>query len=127
MTSGDRARGGLPPAALLALLAGESNAEVAKLAGMSERTLRRRLADPGVKREIRDAREWQINGPVVGGLAGAAPKAVRALVELLDCGNETVRVAAARAILDGLLKYREHGDLSARLAEIEAALAGRDA
>ncbi len=123
MSLGDRVHRGLPPAALVALLAGRPLQEVADHAGCSERTIRRRLADPVIAREVREARAMAVE-LIANSLADAGPKAVATLVRLLDSANDAVAVASAKSILDALIRYREHGDLAAQLAELRAKLEG---
>jgi hypothetical protein len=95
----------------------------AAVAGMSERTAYRRLADPGFKRRVSELRGRmvdQASGLFADGLAGAA----RTEVKLTKSKDERVRLAAARQIVEHALAIRAHADLSARLAELESQLIG---
>ena len=55
----------------------------------------------------------------VGMLAAASSEAVLCLRHLLTGGGESVRLGAARAILEAAVKFRESEELEARIAELE--------
>lgn len=108
--------------AVAALAAGRTIAAAAREAGISERTLRRRLADTGFAAQVHAARA-RIIEEAVGRLAGAAAGAIETLVRLLTSANEPVVVSAAKGLLDNLLRYRAAHDLDERLTRIEDAVA----
>lgn len=104
------------------LARGVSVAEAAELAGLSERTVYRRLEEDGFRREVANHRRALIDAGV-GALAEAVREAVETLQELQrDAESETVRARAATAILAHLPALREHGELADRLDELEARL-----
>lgn len=99
-------------------------AEAARLAGLSERTVHRRLEEEGFRREVAHYRDRLVDAGV-GALAEAVREAVEVLQELQrSAESEHVRVRAARAILAHLPVLREHGELAERLDELEARLEG---
>lgn len=105
-----------------ALAAGATIQEAAELAGVSSRTVDRRLANP----EFR-ARVEEIKGGLVGNitdrLTGQALGAVEVLVELFDNSIPRIRLQSAKAILDATLKYREANQLEERIRALEQAIA----
>ena len=110
--------------AVIALAAGETIAAAARQAGCSTRTISRWLDDPDFVAKIERERATII-GQAVSRLGAAAGRSVEVLVELLGDILPTVRLSAARAVLDGLLKLRQEVEVERRLAAIEAKLAGK--
>ncbi len=95
--------------------------EAARLAGMSERTARRRLADPEFAQSVQSLTA-QLSSEVAAGLTALAPEALRTLGELMRRGNKAeVRQRAATAVLTLGLRYREGQDAQRRLAVLESA------
>jgi hypothetical protein len=83
-----------------ALARGETIARAAAQAGVSERTVYRRLSEPGFRTQISEARGILID-QATGQLVGATEAAISSLIELLSANAETVRLGgAARALLD---------------------------
>lgn len=105
---------------LLALAAGATIPQAAKSSGVSESTARRRMEDPAFQDQLRKLRS-QVFDSVMGQLTFAASGAVRTLRKLMaDEGvSDTVRLGAARAILEHCGKLRGELDLEARIAELE--------
>ncbi len=117
MTAGDRKTA---ETTLLAALAGGATVqEAAGQAGVSEATAYRRLREPTFCQQLAEARAELIKR-AVGKLAGASSDAVAALRRLLDAKSEAVQLAAARSILELAIKLREHEELEARIAALEA-------
>jgi HEAT repeat protein len=110
------------PTLIAALAAGASIREAAEAAGVGERTVYRRLQDPDFKRRVTQARSAFISG-AVGKLAEASIEAVATMRELLSAKSESVRLSAARAILEIGPKLREHTELEERIAALEEATA----
>jgi hypothetical protein len=111
---------------LLAALAGGAPVEeAARRAGLSTRTAYRRLADPLFARRLAAARDELISS-ALGELVESASEAVATLRALLSAPDERVRLGAAKATLDQLLRLRETLALSQRLALLEQQLAKRD-
>lgn len=103
---------------LAALVTGLTVEAAAKKAGMSERTVYRRLQDAAFKREIEEAR-GELVTRTMAALCTAGLSAVATLVQLLSSPLQTVRLGAARAIIELGTKLREHVELDQRLRRIE--------
>jgi hypothetical protein len=113
-------------ALVLALAAGNTAADAARQAGVSERTAFRRLADPGFRRRVTEARADMVSrgiGTLAAGMAGAADT----LRKLLTAGTGAVQLGAARAILELSVKLRESAEFEARLAALEDSQYGQPA
>lgn len=82
-------------------LEGFTPREIADQIGVSERTVYRWFEDPDVRAEL-ERRRQEIAAEARRILAGAATKAARTLVELLDCNAPRVRLDAAIALIDRL-------------------------
>jgi len=83
------------------LARGASRAEAGRLAGVAERTVYHRLADPAFKARVGELQALLI-GEAVGRLVAAAGSAVDQLAELMKTADsDAARVSAARAILKG--------------------------
>ena len=113
----DRSGGG---PLVAALAAGATLVDAARQAGVSERTVRRRLDDPAFCQQVDEARAAMLT-QAVARLTAASVAAVETLQTLLAAEPAFVRLAAARAILDLGLKYREHHDLTERVLALELA------
>lgn len=110
-------------ALLIAMLAsGSTIKDAANSAGVSERTARRRLDDPGFCQRVNEAQAALV-GQATGVLAAGMTEAAETLKSLLQAQSERTRLSAARAILWLGLKVRETAELEARLLEIEKAMA----
>ncbi len=105
-------------ALLLALAGGASATEAARKAGVSERTAFRRMQDPEFQRSIAQARDKMVEN-ALGQLAEASVTAVRTLRALCAARSETVRLKAARSLLELTMRMREHVDFGARIAALE--------
>ena len=108
---------------LVAALAGGATVrDAARQAGVSERTVYRRLDDPEFSRGVTEARAELVTRAVAM-LAEAGTEAVRTLRALLADGTPpAVRLGAARAVLELGTKLRESEELEQRLATLEGQL-----
>lgn len=97
MTSGGRKAANT--AIIAALAAGCTQAEAARRAGVSERTVRRRLEDITFTELVETAR-GELLDRTVGKVADAATRGVETLEGLLDADSERVRLGAARALVE---------------------------
>ena len=104
--------------AIAALLSCPTIVEAAQLAECGERTLYTWLDDPAFRTELRAAEDAVVD-TAVRALATAGGKAVSALADLVENGNAPVRLKAADAILNHLLKLRELRNLEGRITELE--------
>jgi hypothetical protein len=105
---------------LVAALAGGAVAlEAAEAAGVSERTVRRRLADAAFVDRVEAARVEVVDNAVarVSASALAAVDTLRAL--MTPDVSPSVRLGAAKAILEYGIRLRAESELSERLAAIE--------
>jgi hypothetical protein len=86
---------------------------------VSERTVRRRLADPAFQRRLQELRA-DILQRTAGTLTAASTESVRTLLELQKAATPaSVRSGAARSVLELGIKLRESADLEARIAALE--------
>lgn len=110
-------------AALVAALAGGATTrDAAKAAGIGERTAYSRMADPAFKAQVQAARAELIEHAVAR-LAKASTTAVATLEQLLGKAMPpTVRLGAARAVLELGAKLREAEELEARISALEERL-----
>src|SRR5262249_32314147 len=107
---------------LLALACGATVESAARQAGVAPRPVHRRLDDPAFPQRLQALRADMI-GRTERSLTAAATEAVRTLVELLKPTTPaTVRLGAARAVLEMSLKVREVTDLEQRLLALEQQL-----
>jgi len=110
-------------AALIAALAsGATNEEAATRAGVSLRTVGRRLADPVFADDLATARR----DLVTRSMSRLTDNSVRAADVLLDIAENaeapaSARVSAARATIELGSRLREQVDLEGRIAALEAA------
>ena len=112
-------------ALLLALACGATVESAARAAGLGQRTVFRRLADPEFQRRLQGLRADMVQR-AAGTLTAAASESIRTLLELLQSVNPAaVRLGAARTILDMGIKMREVADLEERLTALEQQFVAR--
>jgi hypothetical protein len=109
----------------LAVASGTSLREAARSAGISESTAYRRLKDPAFCRRVSEIRTSFLN-EAVGRLSEAANEAVSTLKALLASRTDSVRLGAARTILELGPKLREQAELEERITALEREAAGVD-
>jgi hypothetical protein len=107
----------------LAVASGTSVREAAAAAGLSERTAYRRLQDPSFRRRVSEFRTSFLS-EAVGRLSEAANEAVSTLKALLTSRTDSVRLSAARIILELGPKLREQAELEERITALERVAAG---
>ena len=103
---------------LSALAAGGPIEQAASAAGVSQRTVYRRLAEPGFRARLAASRD-QLVVEALGELAASATEAAATLRRLLWARDERVQLGAARVLLDQLLRMRETVELAERVAALE--------
>jgi hypothetical protein len=108
---------------LLALAAGQTVRDAARTAGIGERTATRRLADPEFRRRVAELRAEMVSR-ALGQMADGMADAAGTLRNLLKAKADTVKLGAARALLELGVKLRESVELEQRLADLEQRLAG---
>ena len=104
-----------------ALAQGKTHAEAGRIAGMSARTVRRRLQDDDFGARVEQARA-EVTSAAAAQLAGLYPRAIGALSDLLDDKEGSVRLRAAQAVLKAGPELKAHTDFEQRLLEIESSV-----
>ena len=112
--------------ALAALLSQPTHKQAAAVAGISERLLRDYLSDPEFKQEYRSRLDQILNEATQTAKRAMTP-AVQTLVEICTDTkrSDTVRIAAARSIIDAGLRLHDAVEVSERLDNIEKQAAER--
>jgi hypothetical protein len=106
---------------LVAALAGGATYDRAgAAAGISARTVRRRMADPGFRARVREASS-ELARAVAAHLTASSVTAVDRLSVLLDGPDPRVQLAAVRLVLDAALRHREAVELEERMSALEQA------
>ncbi|HEY1376613.1 MAG TPA: hypothetical protein VGF55_07455 [Gemmataceae bacterium] len=105
-----------------ALAAGTPIGTAATQAGVSRRTVERKLARPDFRRLVADLR-GELVARALGRLADTMTRAADALAALLDTPDDRVRLRTARAVLSLGVRLRDSVDLTERVHELEQDLA----
>ncbi|HEY4260200.1 MAG TPA: hypothetical protein VGM98_08570 [Schlesneria sp.] len=104
---------------LIACLAsGKSTQVAAAEAGISERTVYRRLEEPEFRQNMVDLRGRMVDC-LTSRLTEASNNAFERLQILLTADSEYVQLGAARAILDQMLRLRNMVEFETRLTRVE--------
>jgi hypothetical protein len=111
-------------ALLSALAFGATVEHAARKAGLTERTVYRRLAEPAFRARLDEIRR-DATVRTSGMLTGAALGAVKTLVDLQQDVSvpAAVRRGAARDVLEMNVKYRDAAEIEQRVAALEDRLA----
>jgi hypothetical protein len=109
--------------ALAALLSQPTIAQAAAVAGISESTLARWLAEPSFRARYREARRLVVE-QAISTLQQATSEAAEALQRNLTCGVPAAEISAAKTILDQAFRGMEVIDLAAEVAELKRQLDG---
>jgi hypothetical protein len=117
--NGQRGREQADSLIITGLAAGLTYKKVAEQAGVSEKTVRNRLAQPEFRRKVAEARASLVEGTMAQ-LVAAGTEAVEALRRLLQAESESVQLGAARSLIELSSKLRESHDLETRIAALEA-------
>jgi hypothetical protein len=109
-------------ALVVALACGASAEGAAQKAGVSLRTVYRRLAEPDFRAQVEEART-EMTARAVGMLSAASLASVKTFVTLQEsAASEAVRLGAARSVIELGCKLRESVELARRMAALEARL-----
>ena len=109
----------------LALACGATVEIAAQKAGVSRRTAHRRLKDADFQELLKGLKAEMVER-AGGTLTAAGMEAIKTLVALLQVSMPpAARLGAARTILEFGMKFREAGELTERIAALEAQLALR--
>lgn len=106
--------------ALSALLRTNNRAEAARIAGVSERTVRNYWSDPEFRREFASACRDQLREATQRAQC-TTTAAVDTLAEIMQDKEQppNVRIQATRALLDATLRLSEVVDINERLTALE--------
>jgi hypothetical protein len=106
-------------ALILALACGASPESTAQKSGLSVRTVYRRLADPYFRQQV-DQLQNAIARRAAGLLTAASISAIKTCTTLQESArSESVRLGAAKAVVELALKLREATSLADRVAALE--------
>jgi hypothetical protein len=107
---------------IAALAAGKTQKEAAQEAGMSERSVRRRMDDPNFRRRVNEACLAMYN-TAIGKASAQSDQAVTTLVEILTDGDrEANRLRAAQLLLGLGKEHLQVKQLQDRLTTLEDTL-----
>lgn len=122
MAAGDGLETGTDDLLAVALAKGDSYRAAGQAAGMSESTVRRRMQDELFRRRVSRLRSELVDA-AAGQASAALVAAITTLVDLLDSGNGSVQLGAAKSLLDASLRLREQGEIEERVTAVEDQLA----
>ena len=108
----------------MALASGATHVAAAQQAQTSERTVRRKLADPAFRALVGDYRNQLIAG-ALGRMAESMTRAADALVAMLDAPEAHIRVRAARSLLSLGVRLQDSVDTANRIQAVEVELERR--
>jgi hypothetical protein len=114
-----RGRKDVDEALLLAFAGGAGPPAAASRAGCGEKTARRRLADPAFRARVSAARAQMVSD-AVGRLSAVGVLAGDTLRALLGEENPQIRLGAARAALEYMLRGREQVELAEQVQRLQA-------
>ena len=103
---------------IASLAAGYSIVDSARRSGMGESTARRRLRSPMFRQRVAEART-EVLSQALGLLTDSATYAVAALRTLLVSHDPKVKLGAARAILEHVVRLGDAVDVRTRLDALE--------
>ena len=105
-------------ALIVHLASGISPAAAARLAGISEATCYRRLADDAFRQRVEAARSsfWE---RALGTLSKGAAESATVLRKLLRCEDDRLQLQAAKILLEQGIKVRDQVDIAQRIAALE--------
>jgi hypothetical protein len=104
---------------LMALAFGATVESAAHTAGISDRTAYRRMNEPAFRKRLQKVRD-DIVQRTAGAVTAAWTESVKTLLSLQQpTVSATVRLGAARAILEIGIRLREITDLAERIAALE--------
>jgi hypothetical protein len=106
---------------IAALASGATVEDAARTSGVSETTVYRRLREADFRQRVTDVRGEMVSRAVAR-LSATSTLASDTLRALLAARSETVRLGAARSILELGAKLRESEELAARVSALEERL-----
>jgi hypothetical protein len=114
-----RGRENADEALALAIAQGQTLRRAAEAAGVSERTAGRRIKEAAFRRRVAELQAEMVSRATARLTAGMADAAA-ILLKLMNSKSESIQLAAARSLLDYGRAFRELGEISERLAALEA-------
>jgi len=114
-----RGRKNADEAIIVALATGATVGEAAAKAEVSPRTVHRRLTDTEFRAAVIQRRATMISS-ALGRLADGMTEAADTLRALLKADAETVRLGAARALLETSIKLRDSVEMEERVTQLES-------
>jgi hypothetical protein len=105
----------------LVLATGQTVRDAAVAAGVGERTAPRRWADPAFRRRVADLRGDMVQRSL-GRLSDGMAEAADVLRQLLKAEADTVKLGAARSLMELGAKLREVVELTSKVDELERLL-----
>ncbi len=115
-----RGRRNADEALALAVASGQTLRDAAAAANLGERTAARRWADPDFRRRVNVLRGEMVQRSL-GRMADGMTEAAGVLRALLAAESESVRLGAARSLLEYGVRLREAVDIEDRLRALEEA------
>ena len=112
-----RGRRNADEALALAVASGQTLRDAAQAAGIGERTASRRWADPAFRRRVSELRGDMVQRSL-GRMADGMTEAADVLRQLLAAESESVRLGAARSLLELGVKLRESVELEEEIGEL---------
>lgn len=124
--NGPRKQGKHDDALALAIASGQTLRAAAAAVGVSERTAKRRWADPVFKQRVTELRTEAVSR-ASGKMGDTMAEAADVLRKLLKSRKEGVRLGACRAILEFGVRLHDETERDARLQALEEDAAKRAA
>lgn len=109
----------------MALARGMTQAAAARLVGLNERTVRRKLEGREFKSLVAELRSRMVS-EAVGLLAADSAPAVKRLRRLVRSKDESIQLQAIKLVVQALVKLGSFADLNDRMTELEARLVERE-
>ena len=116
-TEGENRREAQDEIIVSALATGSSYNEAGEVAGVSGRTVARRMAEPSFARLVAERRKEQVVA-VAGRVSSLTTDALTAVEDCLSDESSRTRLAAAKLLLEWSFRLRRDEDLDLRVAEI---------
>ncbi len=104
-----------------ALAAGKTVREAATICGVAERTIRRRMSDPAFAARVAEAQRLTSQA-ALGRLVESLTAAADTLAELLKAESDSVKLGAARSIVEMTAKIKADVEFAEQLRQLREEL-----